>query len=78
MVEIMRMRKIVMLITSVKSENSAKLIRMFIGQFLMGNSMGLIKIHNGGIMRMRKILMLITSVRVQIELRNVRTVFERQ
>ena len=44
----MRMRKIVMLITSVKSLNSAKLIRTFIGQFLKGNSMGLIKIHNGG------------------------------
>ena len=27
---------------------SAKLIRMFIGQFSKGNSMGPIKIHNGG------------------------------
>ena len=30
------------------SENSAKLIRTFIGQFFKGNSMGPIKIHNGG------------------------------
>ena len=37
-----------MLITSVRVLNSAKLIRTFIGQFLQGNSMGPIKIHNGG------------------------------
>ena len=44
----MRMRKIVMLITSVRVKNSAKLIRTFIGQFLKVNSMGPIKIQNGG------------------------------
>ena len=47
MAEIMRMRKILMLITSVRVKNSSKLIRTFIGQFLKGNSMGPIKIHNG-------------------------------
>ena len=47
MVEIKRMRKILMLITSVRVKNSAKLMRMFIGQFLKGNSMGRIKIHIG-------------------------------
>ena len=39
------------------------------GQFLKGNSMGPIKIHNGGnYYRMHIILMLITSVRVKIQL----------
>ena len=47
MAEIMRMRKILMLITSVRVEIQLNL-RMFIGQFLKGNSMGPIKIHNGG------------------------------
>ena len=42
------MRKILMLITSVRVEIQLKLIRTFIGQFLKGNSMGPIKIHNGG------------------------------
>ena len=48
MAEIKRMRKILMLITSVRVKNSTKLIRTFIGQFLKGNSMGPIKINNGG------------------------------
>ena len=43
----MRMRKILILITSVRV-NSAKLIRTLIGQFLKGNSMEPIKIHKGG------------------------------
>ena len=38
MAEIKGMRKILMLITLVLSENSAKLIRTFIGQFLKGNN----------------------------------------
>ena len=49
--ENMRMRKILMLITYVRVKiqlNMVKLIRTFIGQFLKDNSMGLIKIHNGG------------------------------
>ena len=44
----MRMRKFQMHIISVAMKNSAKLIRKFIGQFLKGNNMGPIKIHNGG------------------------------
>ena len=48
MVEIIRMHKILMLITSDRVKNSTKLIRMFIGQFLKGNRRGLIKVHNGG------------------------------
>ena len=47
MAEIMRMRNILMLISSVR-ENPAKLKRTFMGQFLKGNSMGPIKVHNGG------------------------------
>ena len=43
----MRMRKILMLITSVRVKISAKLIRTFVGQFLKGNSMEPIKIQNG-------------------------------
>ena len=54
MANVMRMRKLPMLITSVR---------------VKGNSMGPIKIHNGEIKRMRKILKLITSsVRVNIQL----------
>ena len=37
MAEIMRMRKILMLITSARDKISAKLIRTFIGQFLNDN-----------------------------------------
>ena len=48
MAQIMRMRKILMLITSVRVEIQLYLLRTFIGQFLKGNSMGPIKIHNGG------------------------------
>ena len=48
MAEIMRMPKILMLITSVRAKIQLKLIRTFIGQFLKENSMGPIKIHNGG------------------------------
>ena len=44
----MRMRKIVILITSVRVKIKLKLIRTFIGQFLKGNRMGPIRIHNGG------------------------------
>ena len=62
------MRKILMLITSVRVKNSAKLITTFIGQFLKGNSMGPIKLIMAKIKRMRKILMHITSVRVKIQL----------
>ena len=47
MAEIMRMSKILMLITSVRVKIQLNL-RTFIGQFLKGNSMGPIKIHNGG------------------------------
>ena len=42
----MHMRKILMVLTSVRVKIQAKLIRTFIGQFLKGNSMGPIKIHN--------------------------------
>ena len=48
MAEIMRMRKILMLITSVRVKIQLNFIRTFIGQFLNGNSMGPIKIRNGG------------------------------
>ena len=48
MAEVKRMRKILMLITFVRVKIQTKLIRTFIGQFLKGNRMGLIKIHNGG------------------------------
>ena len=44
----MRMRKILMLITSVRIKIQLKLIRTFIGQFLKGNYMGPLKIHNDG------------------------------
>ena len=44
----MRMRKFLMLITSVWVKIQLILIRTFIGQLLKGNSMGPIKIHNGG------------------------------
>ena len=47
MAEIKRMRKILLLITSVRVKIQLNL-RTFIGQFLKGNSMGPIKIHNGG------------------------------
>ena len=43
----MRMRKILMLITSVRVKIQLNL-RTFIGQFLNGNIMGTLKIHNGG------------------------------
>ena len=38
------------------------------GQYLKGNNMAQIKIHDGDIMRMCKLLMLITSVWVEIQL----------
>ena len=42
---------------------------MFIGQFLKGNSMGPIEIHNGGIYgHAQDSIMLISSVRVKIQL----------
>ena len=44
----MRMRKIRMLITSVRVKIKLKLIRTFIIQFLKLNSMVPIKIRNGG------------------------------
>ena len=47
MAEIIRMRKIPMLITSVRVKIQLNL-RMFIGQFSKGNSMEPIKIHNAG------------------------------
>ena len=68
-----------MLITSVR--NSGKLIRTFIRQFLKGNSMGPIKIHNGGnYAHAQDYKALITSVSVKIQLnKNVHwTVFEGQ
>ena len=40
MVEIKRLRKILMLITSVRVKIQLNLIRTFVGQFLKGNSMG--------------------------------------
>ena len=64
MAEIMRMRKILMLITSVRVKI---LIKTFIGQFLKGNSMGPIKIHNGG--NYGHAQELITSVRVKIQVK---------
>ena len=36
------------------SINSINLIRMFMGQFLKGNNVVLLKIHNGRIMHMHK------------------------
>ena len=49
MAEIKRMRKILMLITSIRRVKiQLNFIRTFIGQFLKGSSMGPIKIHNGG------------------------------
>ena len=48
MAEIKHMRNILMLITSVRVKIQLKLIRTFIGQFLKGNSMGSIKVQNGG------------------------------
>ena len=45
MAEIKRMSKILMLITSVRVEIQ---LNLFIEQFLKGNSMGPIKINNGG------------------------------
>ena len=45
---------------------TAKLIRTFIGQFLKGNIMGSIKIHNGG--NYAHTQMLIISLRVKIQL----------
>ena len=44
----MRMRKILVLITSVRVEIQLNLSKTFIGQYLKGNSMRQIIIHNGG------------------------------
>ena len=48
MAEIKRMRNILMLITSVRVKIQLKLTRTVIRQFLKDNSIGPIKIHNGG------------------------------
>ena len=64
----MRMRKILMLITSVR----VKMLLTYKNvhwKFLKGNRMVSIKVHNGGnYAHARKILMLITSVRVKMQL----------
>ena len=46
--DIMRMRRLLMLINFCLSRNSTKFIRTFMGQYLNGNNMTQIKIHNGG------------------------------
>ena len=62
MADIMRMRRLLMRITSVWVKNSTKFIRMFMGQYLKGNNMAPIKSIMGDVMRMRKFLNLVTSV----------------
>ena len=47
----MRMRKVLMFITSVRVKNLAKLIRTIIGQFLKGSNMEPIKKINRGKLR---------------------------
>ena len=63
MVDVMRMHKLLMLITSVSVEIQLNLQEhSFMGQYLKGNNMAQIKFIVADIMRMCKLLMLITSV----------------